>query len=113
MIMKTTIGFLLCIMAFCYLPMMQSSAQDKTLLPDKFPKSTFTPYLPSQPVLYRTTRYTIPGKRASQYTAEDWGTVIDSTWGPGQGAAAQLNIFDTFWNAIDQQWAGFPNYPFN
>ncbi|HTY39325.1 MAG TPA: S41 family peptidase [Bacteroidota bacterium] len=58
-------------------------------------------------------RYRISGKRASQYTKEDWGKVIDSTWGPGQTAAAQLNVFDTFWSTIDKQWAGFPNLALN
>jgi len=57
--------------------------------------------------------YRIAGKRASQYTAEDWGRVIDSTWGAGQPAAGQLIVFDNFWTNIDQQWAGFPNLPLN
>jgi hypothetical protein len=55
----------------------------------------------------------IPGKRASQYSPTDWGALIDSTWGPGQSATAQLYVFDTFWNAIDQQWGAFPNLPPN
>jgi hypothetical protein len=54
-----------------------------------------------------------PGKKATQYTKEDWGKLIDSTWGPGQTAAEQLNIFDTFWSIIDQKWAGFPNLALN
>jgi hypothetical protein len=113
MIMKSTVGFLLVIAAFCFLSVMRSSAQDRMLPPNKFPKRAIMTSLSSQSLFAHVPRYKIPGKRASQYTAEDWGKVIDSTWGPGQGGAAQLNIFDTFWNAIDQQWAGFPNYPYN
>ena len=67
MIMKPTIGFLLCIAAFCLLAM-RSSAQDKPLLPDKFPKRAFTPSLSDQSPSNRAPRYSIPGKRASQYT---------------------------------------------
>ena len=112
MIMKPTIGFLLCIAAFCLLAM-RSSAQDKPLLPDKFPKRAFTPSLSDQSPSNRAPRYSIPGKRASQYAADDWGRVIDSTWGPGQSAVDQLNVFDTFWGAVDRQWAGFPNLSIN
>lgn len=113
MIMKSTVGFLLFIVAFCLLLTHQSRAQEETPMPDRGSRPSFTPSLPNQLLSTRTTHFRIAGKRASQYTAEDWGKVIDSTWGPGQGAAAQLNIFDTFWFAIDQQWAGFPNYPYN
>lgn len=111
--MKRIIGFLLCIVSFCFLPIPQSSGQDKTFPPGKSPKRAFTPSLSDQSPSTRAPSYTIPGKRASQYTAEDWGKVIDSTWGPGQGATTQLQIFDTFWNMIDQQWSGFPNLPVN
>jgi hypothetical protein len=58
-------------------------------------------------------RYRIQGKTVSQYAPRDWGEWIDSTWGAGQGATAQLQIFDSFWNWIDQQWAGFPNLSVN
>ena len=111
--MKTAIGFLLCIVAFCFLPTIRVGAQDRTLPLDKFPKPLFAPYVLDQPLSDLAPRYRIPGKKASQYTAEDWGKLIDSTWGPGQGATAQLNVFDTFWSMIDQQWAGFPNLPIN
>jgi len=58
-------------------------------------------------------RYVIPGKRASEYTVEDWGHLIDSTWGPGQSYFDQLDIFDGFWTLVDEQWAGFPNTELN
>jgi hypothetical protein len=110
--MKTGIGIVLCIVAICFLPVAQSSAQDKSLMPDKYQKRTFTRDLLDQP-LYGRTPYRIAGKRASQYTAEDWGKVIDSTWGPGQTAGQQLNVFDTFWGLVDQRWSGFPNLTIN
>jgi len=112
MIMKIALGFLLCIVAVCFLPTIQSSAQE-TLPPGKFTKRAFTQHLPGQLLYSRSQRFRIEGKRASQYTAADWGKVIDSTWGPGQSVADQQNVFDTFWNAIDQQWIGFPNLPVN
>ncbi len=39
--------------------------------------------------------------------------LIDSTWGAGQPASEQRYVFDTFWNKIDQEWAGFPNLDLN
>ena len=105
--MRTAIVFLLCIVALCFLPIMSSSAQDK------FPKPAFRSSLPGQTLSNRALQYKIAGKRASQYTAQDWGQVIDSTWGPGQTAAEQLNVFDTFWDHVDQWWSGFPNISLN
>jgi hypothetical protein len=112
MIMKTAIRFLVFIVAFCFVLILRSSAQVTSLLPDRFSKGTVTPNLPNQSLFNRTTPFRITGKRASQYTAADWGKVIDSTWGAGQPVAEQLNVFDTFWNLVSQQWAGFPNLTF-
>jgi hypothetical protein len=111
--MKSRTGVRLCIVAICFVSVLRLSAQENTTLPHKFLKTAFTPNLASQPSFCRTTPYRIPGKRASQYTAEDWGEVIDSTWGPGQTAAQQLSVFDSFWNLINQRWSGFPNLPIN
>ena len=105
--MKTTIVFLLRIALFCYLTITESSAQDK------FSNRALTPSLPSQLQFGSASHFKIAGKRASQYTADDWRTLIDSTWGPGQGATTQIQIFDKFWSMIDQQWAGFPNLSLN
>jgi hypothetical protein len=109
MIMKTAIMFLVFVGAFCFVLILRSSAQDKSRLPDRFSKGTVTSNLPNQSLFNRTTPFRITGKRASQYSAADWGKVIDSTWGAGQPVAEQLNVFDTFWNLVSQQWAGFPN----
>jgi hypothetical protein len=111
--MKTAFGFLLCIVAWGFLPIMQSSAQNKTGLPEMFLKPVSTPYAPGHPLPERAVRFRIPGKKSSQYTTEDWGTLIDSAWGPGQSAVEQLHVFDTFWSEVDQKWAGFPNLAIN
>jgi hypothetical protein len=113
MIMKSKVGFLLCIVSFSFLAVKDSCAQDKTFPPEKVPGLVFTPSSGDQPLVNHVTPVRIVGKRASQYTADDWGKVIDATWGPGQGATTQLQIFDTFWNMIDQQWGGFLNLPLN
>lgn len=76
------------------------------------PEQAGVPPLPAasfiQPV-HRSPSFVIPGKWASQYTAAEWGAWIDSTWGPGQGAATQYAVFDNFWDKIDKYWGGFPN----
>ena len=43
----------------------------------------------------------------------DWQYIIDSTWGPGLSTAHKLQVFDSFWNKIDQNWGGFPNLVIN
>ena len=48
-------------------------------------------------------------KRAGHYTRQDWITVIDSTWGEGLPTADKLEIFDIFWETIDEEYAGFHN----
>ena len=45
----------------------------------------------------------VPG----HYSAADWAAAIDATWGAGLPTADKLNIFDTFWDAIDQEFACF------
>src|SRR4051794_3159196 len=36
-----------------------------------------------------------------------WQATIDSMWGPGLPTDQKLQLFDTFWNTVDQQYAGF------
>jgi hypothetical protein len=88
-------------------------AQQELPVPGRFDRPVFTSSVSPQPRAERPVRYKIPGKRASQYTPEDWGALIDSTWGPGQDSANQVQVFDTFWNLIDRWWACFPNMPPN
>ncbi|HUI65030.1 MAG TPA: S41 family peptidase [Bacteroidota bacterium] len=111
--MKKSIGFLFSVVALCFLSTPLGRAQGKALPPDNFPRRVFTPYTPAHPLSVNPAWFRIPGKKPTQYTAADWGKLIDSTWGPGQSAADQLNVFDTFWTMIDQQWAGFPNLTLN
>jgi len=47
-------------------------------------------------------------KRPGHYTAKDWRVLIDSVWGPGLPTATKLQVFDTFWNLVDREYAGFP-----
>jgi hypothetical protein len=111
--MKSILGFMPFIVAFCLFLTNHSSAQDRPFSPEKLSNRGFGSSLPAQPISDSAPRYRIPGKRASLYTAEDWGKVIDSTWGPGQTAAQQLNVFDTFWGLVNQRWSGFPNLTLN
>ena len=46
-------------------------------------------------------------KKTGHYTAEDWATVIDITWGPGLSTQEKLAIFDKAWNNIDAKYAAF------
>jgi hypothetical protein len=106
--MRTVIVFV----ALVVIASITLAQQDLPVYP-KLERPVLSSSVSAQPQSERPTRYRIPGKRASQYTPEDWGALIDSTWGPGQSAAAQLQVFDAFWNAIDRQWGGFPNLPAN
>jgi len=42
-------------------------------------------------------------------TAEDWAALIDATWGPGMASAAQVDLFDEWWDAIDRGYGAFHN----
>ena len=46
-------------------------------------------------------------KKPGHYTAEDWQTVIDTTWGPGLPTSTKLQIFDQAWNQINTKFAAF------
>ena len=111
--MKTFVGFLLCASGVCILLMPPARAQERAAAPEMLLKRSGIPSFPPQPRAEAPLRFRIPGKKVSDYTAEEWGSWIDSTWGPGQTAAQQLNIFDTFWNGIDASWGGFPNLSLN
>jgi len=60
-----------------------------------------------QGVIIDLSNYKSP-KKPGHYTTEDWRALIDSLWGPGLPTSTKLEIFDSFWNDIDQHWAGFP-----
>jgi hypothetical protein len=48
-------------------------------------------------------------KKPGHYTAAEWGTLIDSTWGEGLPTENKLDIFDRYWNAVDAYYPGFIN----
>ena len=47
------------------------------------------------------------------YTAEEWQTVIDTTWKEDLPTETKLHIFDSFWNYIDDEYPGFINLDVN
>jgi hypothetical protein len=49
----------------------------------------------------------------AQKTAEEWQAIIDTTWGEGLPTADKLQIFDQYWNAVDDGYAGFHNLDVN
>ncbi|MCB1322087.1 MAG: T9SS type A sorting domain-containing protein [Leptospiraceae bacterium] len=52
-------------------------------------------------------------KKPGHYSAADWAEVIDSTWGTGLPTQQKLQIFNTFWDAIDSDFACFHNIDVN
>lgn len=46
-------------------------------------------------------------KKPWHYSKQDWQAVIDSTWGQGMTTAKKLQLYDYFWNAVDQEYPGF------
>jgi hypothetical protein len=48
-------------------------------------------------------------QKLGRYTLEEWQAIIDTTWGEGLLTEDKLQIFDLFWNTIDQGYAGFQN----
>ena len=65
------------------------------------------PVVKKQGVVTDLSNYESP-KKPGHYTTEDWQALVDSLWGPGQPTSTKLQIFDKFWNDIDQQFGGFP-----
>ena len=52
-------------------------------------------------------------KHAGQYTKADWRKLIDSVWGPGLPTTDKLQVYDFFWNTLNEQWGGFANLDVN
>ncbi|MFF0271230.1 S41 family peptidase [Kribbella sp. NPDC004536] len=66
----------------------------------------FIPTSTSQAVMPPERMMTSASELTSMTPAE-LQAAIDSTWGEGLSTTRKLEIFDTFWNAIDQTYAGF------
>jgi hypothetical protein len=109
--MKTALGFLLCAGALYLLMELPASAQEKPS--DITYKRVRSALSPPQPESESFPRYRISGKKASQYSKEDWRRLIDSTWGPGLPTDQKLQIFDGFWNNVNMYYGGFPNLDVN
>jgi hypothetical protein len=52
-------------------------------------------------------------RHSGHYTLSDWRRLVDSAWGPGLATDKKLEVFDAFWNKVDQTWGGFPNLSIN
>jgi hypothetical protein len=52
-------------------------------------------------------------KAPGHYSTTDWAAAIDAAWGTGLPNADKLNIFDAFWNTIDQEFACFQDLDVN
>jgi hypothetical protein len=52
-------------------------------------------------------------KAPGHYSASDWRAAIDTAWGTGLPTADELNIFNAFWNTVDQDFACFQDLDVN
>jgi hypothetical protein len=50
-------------------------------------------------------------KKPGHYTITDWNDVIDETWGWGLPRNDKLQIFDTFWQIMDEEFPCFIGLP--
>jgi hypothetical protein len=97
-----------CILLLC-LPIALANAQ-------RMPKHVIPPDQPQPQVQSEPggeLQQPLPLKHPGHYSLSDWRQLIDSTWGPGLPTATKLNVFDAFWNGVDQTWGGFPNLSVN
>jgi len=46
-----------------------------------------------------------------RHTVAEWKYIVDTTWGDGMPTEDKLILFDRFWEAADQHYAGFVNNP--
>ncbi len=47
------------------------------------------------------------GKSPTEFTIEEWRSIIDASWGDGLDTSAKLALFDTWWNEIDTRFGAF------
>jgi hypothetical protein len=50
-------------------------------------------------------------KKPGHYTITDWDEAIDETWGWGLPKTTKLQIFDAFWEQVDEEFACFADLP--
>jgi len=96
------------IVSFAPLVLAQNlTREDHMILRPGYPGNTVLSTVPDPPLTSSAPR------GYAHYTAKDWRKLIDSTWGPGLPTDQKLQIFDGFWNNVDQYFGGFPNLSIN
>ncbi len=50
-----------------------------------------------------------PHTTVGKHTVEEWRELVDEYWGPGLPASEQLEIFDTAWDNLDQDYGAYMN----
>jgi len=58
-------------------------------------------------IAQQSTNFHYVAKKPGLYSAEDWATVIDTTWGEGLPTDTKLRIFDNVYDIIDRNFACF------
>jgi hypothetical protein len=46
-------------------------------------------------------------ERFGRHTYSEWRYMIDTTWGLGQSVTEKQQVFNNFWNWVDEEYAGF------
>jgi hypothetical protein len=95
------------IILFLFAAVWISNSVSQDLQNDNPKQMLFKPTMKHQGAVLDLSTYKSP-KRPGHYTTEDWHALVDSLWGPGEPTSTKLEIFDFFWNAIDQKYGGFP-----
>jgi len=68
---------------------------------------TQTPPLLKEQLIKRHQPPNYISKKPGKYTRADWQDAIDSIWGFGLPTATKIDIWDNFWNAVDDSFACF------
>ena len=95
---KTLLVGLLLFSILLFVNDIPAQSTTKTLIED-LPPELKMQLLPKNPAPYQA------AKKPGLLTAEEWGELIDSTWGPGLPVDTQLQIYSDFWNNIDDFFA--------
>ncbi len=51
--------------------------------------------------------------RIGSHTVSEWKDILDTTWGSGLPQEDKLTIFETYWETVNNRYAGFVNNPVN
>ena len=113
--MSWLISFLLFILIFLFLiqPIQLLSQRQNTIDKQEISLHEYVKQLLANNENADKSQFKYIPKKPGHYSAEDWREVIDSTWGDGLPTYKKLQIFDLFWNTIDEKYAGFFNLDAN